>query len=327
MSFKQLDVVVETFNKPEFTVDDILWGVYPAIMNAHQEQIEFHKEQFLSIIDRVKFTAFKDVSPNKAYEAYEIQVRLIRTVASMLIILDRFDKFIEKINNSDLTIGDNLYTNADVYKNGIHGLASSLRNNNLHFLKYKKNIPLDLIQLQINAGIGYASMYLPNKEVNTVADLYNIVYVPMFKDKTTFSDFLNSTDHFFQSSILLDIESAKLICSANSDDYRVRPGVIDNFRLESIDALLMISDWYDLTDIYISSEVWKNISEESLDEYLSKITSFSRSSIAPYLNSDALSDRIIKKYIDLLMSDTHFVRLAEARYSLKEMLNMLEECV
>lgn len=311
-------------NKHFIDMNDIVYGIYPEVSSLPTDILELFHSDILEVLNKVNVDLFIEQLKANERETPKV-VRVFRSLGILYIMVGLYDKFIELIDKEkfNFVYGDTTSIPShglEVRNSIVHSVANSLTENVREFDRFTKNIPLSFIQVQVEEDCLH-NLYFKNAEVKTFTDFYNKVYVPYLSQRVSLTEFCENNKCF--RNISLDVEGAKILCSIPEKLYF---RTINTFKLQDIETLLELSSKYSLEDINLTDVTIQKFTEETLDKYLEASKDASRINFHR-LTKEALTDKLISKHIGKMHLEYSFCRTVQDRFSLKEMLKILEgEC-
>lgn len=311
----RLLLIENLVNSDKLIADDIVWGLAPEVVSASQAQVEHYKADINSILE--KFDADKYYNEEYSLEKF---TRLIRAIGIVRILSGQYNKFLELI---DKYSADEY---PEIIAKEVIKQTASLLSTYPQLSRFGNLLDESFIPLQIKYGVKSSNMFFPGVANLTLKELYENIYTKFQSDiGLSFSAFIGTLPNSLLCTIRFDVDSATLMNSFIGTDNFIRERLVDTFEINDIDSILALdSNVYDLSNICITNKMATTFTESKLDEYLSRVKQGRRSFYMRELSPEVLTANIISKHIAELSGDYGFFDAIEKRFSLKEMLQIIE---
>jgi len=291
------------------------------------EEIELLKEPFQEVYD----SKIADAAHIK--EIVKVSDRVLTALFTWSIFADRLDHFIETFLPLKPERKDAIFY--EIYNSlSIRGYRKLKDRFTQKFLDYQ----LDMLQDK-------TLLFLLNREINSLTDLFLKVYCDERFDRNnfTFQSFINNrvNTSLYRELYLTsaDVELINSLYVASKNNLHIDIDIINKLRIENIKDLLNLNNKYLISDISLSKNSVLSLTSETLDLYMKRLQEESAfygihsrtvSKILEFINPEVLTDELVKKYYPKFFSSSRslFVeKILMPRYSLKDMLKILEGSV
>jgi hypothetical protein len=309
--------------------DELSHLIIGAIVDVYDiEEIDMLKELFQQVYD----TKIADMASLKeSIKAISNPYRIMFALFLWSIFADRLDHYLE-----------NFLPLREDRKNSI--LSEILGSINIRtYRRLKDRFTLKFLDCQLDILQERTSLFLLNREINSLTDIFLKVYCDkrFDSDSSTFQSFINNAVHgsIFRELVLtqLDVQLINNLYLGTKGNLHIDIDVINKFKISDIQDVLDLGKYYRISDITLTKNAVSKFTSETLDKYMNRIQEESSvgfrthttSKIIEFIEPEVLTDELVKKYYTKFFSDARSVfveRILMPRYSLKDMIKLLEGC-
>lgn len=312
--------------------EPVLWAnLLIGILDTHNfDDIELFKESFQEIYDGKIADA---IHIKEMIETNSSQYKLVITSLFMWSILaDRLDHFLETF----------LPIRQDRVRTNFYEINQVLVSNISRFRKLKDRFTQKFLDYQFDMSTGDINLFLFNKEINSLSDLYTKIFCnKRFSkgDHLTFTSFINNRmNSTFFRELYLTSACVKLINDLYTDINCIDIEIINKLKIANIEDLLNLTDKYLIFDISLSSSTASLFTTDTLNLYLKRVPKrtngptyhgFNLHKIIDFVSPDVLTEELVKKYYSQFFyhARSNFIeKVLMPRYALKDLIKILEGC-